>query len=73
MPVTNKKDEGNKRLLAKYLGLATQFMIGLAIAVFAGLKADQWFSFSTPIFVWVLPLMVVTGLIWQIVKDTSNK
>jgi hypothetical protein len=66
-------NKGNNRLLVKYLGLATQIMVGLALAVFGGLKLDKWFSFSTPLLVWILPLLVLIAMIWQIIKDTSKK
>ena len=70
---TPEKNKGNDRLLMKYLGLATQVMVGLALAVFAGLKLDKWLRFSTPLLVWILPLLVLGGMMWQIIKDTSKK
>lgn len=68
-----KPSEGNDRLLLKYLGLGTQIMISLALAVFAGLKLDKWLSFSTPLLVWILPLLVLGVMIWRVIKDTSKK
>jgi membrane protein insertase Oxa1/YidC/SpoIIIJ len=50
-----------------------QVMAGLAIAVFAGIKIDGSLSFKTPLFVWVLPLIVIIAMMWQIIKDTSKK
>lgn len=70
---TEQPAKGNDRLLMKYLGLATQIMVSLALAVFAGLKLDKWLSFSTPLLVWILPLLVLVVMIWQIIKDTSKK
>lgn len=66
-------NKGNNRVLMKYLGLATQIMVGLALAVFAGLKLDKWLHFSTPLLVWILPLLVLVAMIWQVIKDTSKK
>ena len=68
-----KAPKGNDRLLLKYLGLATQIMLSLALAVFAGMKLDKWLSFSTPLLVWILPLLVLVVMIWQVIKDTSKK
>jgi hypothetical protein len=65
--------KGNDKLLLKYLGLGTQIMVSLALAVFAGLKLDKWLKFTTPLLVWILPLLVLVGMIWQIIKDTSKK
>ncbi|MDQ6814420.1 MAG: AtpZ/AtpI family protein [Bacteroidota bacterium] len=66
----NKESDG---LLMKYLALGTQIMISLGLAVFAGLKLDKWLKFSTPLLVWILPLIVLAVMIWQIIKDTSKK
>lgn len=68
-----KPSQGNDKLLLKYLGLGTQIMVSLALAVFAGLKLDKWLSFSTPLLVWILPLLVLSVMIWQVIKDTSKK
>jgi len=72
--IENKKpSKGNDRLLLRYLGFATQIMVSLALAVFVGLKLDKWLSFATPLLVWVLPLLILTVMIWQVIKDTSKK
>lgn len=63
----------NKQLLLKYAGLATQLLVSLGIGVFAGLKLDKWFAFRTPLLVWILPLLILAGIIWQVMRDTSNK
>ncbi len=68
-----KKPKENDKLLLKYLGLATQIMLSLALAVFVGLKLDKWLSFSTPLLVWILPLLILIAMIWQVIKDTSKK
>lgn len=68
-----KPTKENDRLLTRYLGLATQIMVSLGLAVFFGLKLDKWLSFSTPLLVWILPLLVLSVMIWQIIKDTSKK
>jgi len=68
-----KAPKGNDGLLLKYLGLGTQIMISLALAVFIGLKLDKWLSFSTPLLVWILPLLILIAMIWKVIKDTSKK
>jgi uncharacterized membrane protein YhiD involved in acid resistance len=57
----------------KYAGLATQFLIGIGLALFAGLKLDAWLKFSMPVGVWVLPLLLIIAVIIGIVRDTSRK
>jgi ABC-type transport system involved in Fe-S cluster assembly fused permease/ATPase subunit len=65
--------KGNDRLLLKYLGLTMQIMVSLGLAVYAGLKLDKWFSFTTPLLVWILPLLILSVMMWRIIKDTSKK
>ena len=73
MPTANDDKKSNNNLLFKYAGLATQLMVSLGLGVFLGLKADKWLAFKTPIFVWVLPLLILVTIIWQIIRETSKK
>ena len=66
------KRESNRQL-ARYAGLATQFLVSIGIGVFLGMKIDQWSKFTTPLFVWILPLLIIVGMIIIIIKDTSKK
>jgi uncharacterized membrane protein YjgN (DUF898 family) len=70
---SKNQPKGNNRLLYKYMGLTMQIMVGLALAVFVGLKADEWLQLKTPLLVWILPLLVIAAMIWQIIKETSKK
>jgi Mn2+/Fe2+ NRAMP family transporter len=63
----------NNKLLLRYAGLGMQMLVSLALAIFAGLKVDEWLSFSTPLLVWILPLLVIVIMIYQVIKDTSKK
>ncbi len=63
----------NNNLLWKYAGLATQFLVGIGLFVFIGMKVDQWLKINTPIAVWVLPLLLIVAVIVKIVKDTAQK
>jgi hypothetical protein len=71
--MSNTKPQQDNRLLLKYAGLTMQVMVALALAIFAGLKLDKWLGFKTPLLVWVLPLLVIVAMIWQIINDTSKK
>ena len=66
-------DKPNNNLLWKYAGLATQFLVGIGLAVYAGIKFDEWLKLKTPLAVWVLPLLLITGVIVKIIKDTAAK
>lgn len=73
--LNNQKNNSNGRnnLLYRYAGLATQFLVSTGIAVFVGYKADRWLSISFPVFVWLLPLIVIAVTIYMIVRDTSKE
>jgi Mn2+/Fe2+ NRAMP family transporter len=66
------KDKNNS-FLWKYAGLATQFFVAIAIAVYGGMQLDRVLKFSMPVAVWVLPLLFITGLIIKIIRDTTPK
>ena len=69
----NKKQfQNNNNAVLKYAGLTTQILVGLALAVFAGIKLDAWLHLSTPLLVWILPLLVIIAMIYQVIKDTSK-
>ena len=59
--------------LLRYAGLGTQILVAIGIAVFAGLKIDRWVHLSFPLLVWVLPLLVVSLMIYKLIKETSKK
>jgi len=59
--------------LWKYAGLATQFLLGIGLAVYGGIQLDKLLKLSMPLAVWVLPLLLITAVIIKIVKDTSGK
>jgi hypothetical protein len=63
----------NNRLLWKYAGMATQFCVAIAIAVFGGMQVDKWLKTGMPLAVWILPLLFIIGIIYKIIKDTSTK
>ncbi len=71
-PPLNKKKPDNS-LLWKYAGFATQLTVALVIAVYSGLKLDALLKFSSPILVWVLPLLIIIVLIYKVIKDTAPK
>jgi Na+/glutamate symporter len=65
--------KNNQSFLLKYAGLGLQFLIAIALGIFIGIKLDAWLGFKTPIFVWVLPLLIIVTIIYKIVKDTAPK
>ncbi|HVX52262.1 MAG TPA: hypothetical protein VHB48_19030 [Chitinophagaceae bacterium] len=68
----NEKKPQNNRLLYQYAGFAFQLLVLLGIAIYAGLKFDGWINPPIPVFVWLLPLLVIIFTIVKAVKDTSK-
>jgi hypothetical protein len=67
----NRK-ESNQQLM-RYAGLAMQFLVSIGLTIFIGLKVDKWLHFSFPLLVWLLPLLIIIGIIVKIIKDTAKK
>jgi hypothetical protein len=57
----------------KYAGLGMQIFVSLGLAVFAGYKIDNWLNIAFPIFVLILPLIVLFLIIYKLIKDTSKR
>jgi uncharacterized membrane protein len=57
----------------RYAGMGTQIFVSLGIAVFAGYKGDRWMKLSFPLFVWLLPFLVLCLMIYKLIKETSKK
>jgi len=66
---TGKK---NNQLL-QYAGLTIQFFVAIGLGIFIGYKIDKWQQFSTPVFLWVLPLLIIGAIIFKVIKDTAPK
>jgi chromate transport protein ChrA len=69
------KQRSNKNYsdLLRYASMGTQIFVALGLAVFVGLKADKWLKISAPLLVLILPLIVLAGIIYKIVKETSKQ
>ena len=59
--------------LLRYASMGTQIFVGLGLAVFVGLKVDKWLKISAPLLVLILPVIVLVGIIYKIVKETSKQ
>ena len=66
------RKESNRQLM-RYAGMAAQFMVSIALGIFLGLKLDKWLNISFPLLVWVLPLLLIIGIIVKIIIETSEK
>ena len=59
--------------LLRYAGLGAQIFVSLGIAVFLGHLADEKLQWKVPVATIVLPLVVLIGLIYSIIKQTSKR
>ena len=73
MPERPPDKQSNNKILLRYAGLGTQILVSLGLAVFIGLKLDAWIRTPFPVLVWLLPLLIIIGMIIKIIKDTSKK
>ena len=65
--------EQNQNSFLGYASVATQLLVAFAFAAFGGKWLDLKFFSRTPIFIWVLPLLVGIGMIVKVIKDTDSK
>ena len=63
----------NNSDVLRYAGLGAQIFVSLGIAVYAGYKADQWLAPPIPLLVWLLPFLVLSVMIYKLVKETSKR
>ena len=73
MPERLPDKQSNNRILLRYAGMGMQILVSLGLAVFIGLKVDEWIGAPFPVLVWLLPLLVIIGMIIKTIKDTSKK
>lgn len=66
------KKELNKALM-KYASLGTQFFVAIGIGVWGGMKLDSWIKVPFPLLVWLLPLLLIVGIIIKIIIETKEK
>jgi chromate transport protein ChrA len=69
------KQRSNKSYgdLLRYASMGTQIFVALGLAVFVGVKVDKWLKISAPLLVLILPVIVLVGIIYKIVKETSKQ
>jgi hypothetical protein len=65
--------EKNPKPFLQYASLATQLLVSFAFAAEGGKWLDLKFFSQTPIFIWILPLLVGIGMIVKVIKDTDRK
>ncbi|MES2005372.1 MAG: AtpZ/AtpI family protein [Bacteroidota bacterium] len=59
--------------LMQYAGFAAQLAVALVLAVYAGMWLDKHTGIHFPILIWLLPLVLLIGMLVKVVKDTTKK
>ena len=72
MDTNNSPSNKNNKDILRYAGLGTQLLVAIGIAVFLGLKSDQWLH-TSPLFACVLPLLILFGMFYKLIRETGNK
>ena len=73
MESKQRSNNRNYRDLLRYASMGTQIFVSLGLAVFIGVKVDKWLKISAPLLVVVLPVVVLAGFIYKLVKETSKQ
>ncbi|MFN4007498.1 MAG: AtpZ/AtpI family protein [Chitinophagaceae bacterium] len=57
-----------QKIWLQYTSLGMQLLTSIALSTYVGLWLDkkQWVSF--PLFVWLLPIVVIVGGMYQLIK-----
>ena len=66
-----QKNDSNK-LLWRYAGLGFTFLAAIGIALFAGIKIDNYIKPSFPLMVWLLPLLFIISILIKVIKDSNS-
>lgn len=65
------KREAN--VVMQYVGLATQWMVMLLLAVWLGHKVDGYFHWKIPVAMIVFPLVSLVISLWRIISVFNKK
>jgi hypothetical protein len=69
----DKEKASGKSQLIQYAGMGAQFFAALLLGVFGGKWLDEKLAISFPVLIWLLPLILLVGMLVKIVRDTSKK
>lgn len=57
----------------KYMGLGAQFFASIGIMLAIGWKLDNWTGLKKPVFIWVLPLLIIVYMLIKLIIETNKK
>ena len=66
----NKHQNTNNTM--RYASLATQWMVTLLLAVWAGYKLDKKINWKVPLFLILFPLISLALLLWRLINELNK-
>lgn len=63
----------NKNVLYQYVGFATQTLVLLGLGTYGGNWLDLQLQLSFPIFIWLIPVVLLMAIFWQLIRKTKNE
>lgn len=66
-----KQTNGNREAM-KYIGLGTQLLVLLGIAVWGGIELDKKTGFSFPLFVVLFPVIALFYALYSLIRSLNN-
>ena len=65
--------KGTNRNWMRYLSYGIQLMASIGIGLYLGYLADKKLSMSFPLFIWVIPMVILIWMLVKLVRDFSKK
>ena len=58
--------------MMRYASLATQWMVTLSLAVWAGYKLDKKLNWRVPVLIILFPMISLAVLLWQLMRELNK-
>jgi len=66
-------EDNRNKLLLQYAGLGFQLLVTLLLSIWFGQWIDRKLNLHFPLLLWILPLLIITGMIVKAIRDTTKK
>jgi hypothetical protein len=53
--------------------MVSQFFVLIALSLALGWRFDSWMHFKSPWLIWILPLIMIVGLLIKLIIETTKK
>jgi membrane protein DedA with SNARE-associated domain len=57
----------------QFIGMVSQFFVLIALSLALGWRFDSWMHFKSPWLIWILPLIMIVGLLIKLIIETTKK